>query len=102
MSRKYIISTKTGLSLCLYGSETTVGIWIMHALKIILLLKFRNNVIKTQIFQDVTPSVEAEWLTLLRRILDFPGSNLDLETGYSDSGLSCFPQSLHANAGTVP
>jgi hypothetical protein len=76
MSRKSIISTKIGLSLCLYESETTVGKLIMHALKIILLLKFRNNVIKKHIFQDVTPNVEAEWLTLLLRIREFPGSNL--------------------------
>jgi hypothetical protein len=31
-----------------------------------------------------------EWLTLLLRIREVPGSNLDPETGYPDLGFSCF------------
>jgi hypothetical protein len=47
------------------------------------------------------PNVVVEWLTLLFRILEVPGSNLILETGRPDSVFRGFPQSLEANAGRV-
>jgi hypothetical protein len=40
-----------------------------------------------------------EWLALLLRIREVPGSNLSPVTGYPDLGFCGFPQSLQANAG---
>jgi hypothetical protein len=49
----------------------------------------------TEIVFDSTyatgPNVTAMWLTFLLCILEVLGSNLDLETGYPDSGFSWFP-----------
>jgi hypothetical protein len=47
------------------------------------------------------PNIVVEWLTLLLRIRDVSGSNLGPETDYSES-FSAFPQSVQANAATVP
>jgi hypothetical protein len=49
---------------------------------------------------SVTPNMVVEWLTLLLRIREIPGSNLHPETGYRDT-FSCFRQSPYANAGIV-
>jgi len=40
-----------------------------------------------------------EWLTLLLRIQEVPGSNLGPETGYTDWGFSWFSQSLRRMSG---
>jgi hypothetical protein len=44
--------------------------------------------------------VVAEWLTLLLRVQEVPGSNFDPGTGYPE-GFRGFPQSLQANARIV-
>jgi hypothetical protein len=48
------------------------------------------------------PNVVIEWLTLLLRILEVPGSNLGPGDRLSCFSFSLFPQSLQANAGMVP
>jgi hypothetical protein len=48
-----------------------------------------------------TPDIVVEWLTLLLRIPEFPGSNLGPETGYLEVFRRGFPQSVQANAGVV-
>jgi hypothetical protein len=47
-------------------------------------------------------NVVVEWLTLMLRTLDVPGSNLAPETGYRVRVFCNFPQSLQANVGLVP
>jgi hypothetical protein len=49
----------------------------------------------------IRPNVVVEWLTLLLRILEVPGSYLGPETGYPDCVFRGFLQSLQANAGIV-
>jgi hypothetical protein len=47
-------------------------------------------------------NVVVEWLTLLHRIREFPGSNLRVQIGYLIEFVRGFSQSLQANAGVVP
>lgn len=48
------------------------------------------------------PSVVVDWLTLLLRVREAPGTNPGPETGYSDDSFCGFSQSVQADAGTVP
>jgi hypothetical protein len=48
-----------------------------------------------------SPNIVIAWLTLLLRIREVLGSNLDPETGYPDT-FSWFSKSLPENAGIVP
>jgi hypothetical protein len=52
--------------------------------------------------EKLEPNVVVEWLTLLLRIREVPGSNLDLETGYPHCDFRGFPQFLQANVRIVP
>jgi hypothetical protein len=48
------------------------------------------------------PNVVAEWVTLLLRIREVPGSSLRSITGYPTEVFRDFPQCLQVNAGVVP
>jgi hypothetical protein len=63
------------------------------------------NIWNPQIIQEeilAILSVVLEWLTLLLRIREVPGSNISPETGYPYWFFRGCPQSLQANAGIVP
>jgi hypothetical protein len=47
-------------------------------------------------------NVVVEWLTLLLRVCEVPGSNLGSKTGYSWQDFHGFTQSLQAKSGMVP
>jgi hypothetical protein len=47
-------------------------------------------------------NVAVEWITLLLRIREAPGSNLSPEIGYPDCHFRGFPQSLQVNVGIAP
>jgi hypothetical protein len=48
------------------------------------------------------PNVVVEWLLLLLRIPEVPGSNIGFKTTYPEWKFHGFPQSIQANTGVVP
>jgi hypothetical protein len=52
--------------------------------------------------EQITPNVAAEWLTLLLRIREIPGSELVTRPAVLTTVFRCFPQSLQVHSRIVP
>jgi hypothetical protein len=105
MSRSYTSSPPCASTRVLWDCFTFYLFYLVAYFVVCILVGFQRVCLSAMAVrhQPFKPNVVVEWLTLLFRIWMVAGSNLDLETSYSDRDFSLFSSAppVQANSGLV-